>query len=220
MLEVRSHGGARQGAGRPKRYRRDVPHRGRPVLDERHPVHVVLRVMPYVTELRTRGFYRAVRKTMERYLGLAEFRIVHMSIQNTHLHLVVEASDRAALTRHMQSFAINCARAINRARDNTGKVFAYRYHATQVRDRCQAWNVVSYVLNNWRRHNADVINGSVSSYPVDPYSSGMTFVGWKARLQFPLPADYVPLPTSPPRTHLLVDVRNLDHLATPALFRR
>ena len=38
-----------------------------------------------------------------------------MSIQQNHLHLVVEAADRAALTRNMQSFTIDCARAVNAA---------------------------------------------------------------------------------------------------------
>jgi REP element-mobilizing transposase RayT len=189
-------------------------HRVRPVLDARHPVHVVMRGMPWL-ELRTRDLYRAVRRTMARYLGRAEFRIVHMSIQQNHLHLVVEAADRAALTRNMQSFTINCARAINAARNGGGSVFVHRYHATQVRTKVQAHDVVSYVLNNWRKHAADDLQHP--SDPVDPYSSGVTFHHWSERVVPRLAADYVPLPTSPPETVLLSSVRHIDPFANPAI---
>jgi len=83
--------------------------------------------------------YRAVRRVLGRYLGHSDFRIVHISIQHNHLHLLVEAADRHVLTRRMQSFAINAARALNRAHGGRlGKVFAYRYHATQIRTPRQA----------------------------------------------------------------------------------
>ena len=127
------HGGKRSGAGRKKSgKRRGGPHRRRPSLSARHPVHVVLRVARWVPELRVGRVYRALAPVLARYLGNDDFRIVHLSIQTNHLHLLVEAADRRALTRYMQSFAINAARAINQARGVPGKVFAFRYHATQI----------------------------------------------------------------------------------------
>ena len=108
--------------------------------------------MPRLREGHT---YRQIRRVLVRYLGRDDFRIVHVSIQHNHLHLLVEAADQEALSRAMQSFAINAARAINRSMGSHGKVFAYRYHATQIRTPYHARHALAYVLNNWRRHRED-----------------------------------------------------------------
>jgi REP element-mobilizing transposase RayT len=199
-----ARGGRRRNAGRPKTGRcRDAPHRVRPDLSARHPVHVVLRVKERIGRLRTGEMYRVIRRVMERYLGRADFRIVHLSIQHNHLHFLVEAVNRDALRAGMQSLAINCARALNDATNQCGKVFEYRYHATVITTPRQARNSLAYVLNNWRRHREDVVDARIRAWPVDPYSSGVTFTGWSKRPVFELPASYVPLPVSPPRTALL-----------------
>jgi REP element-mobilizing transposase RayT len=197
MLEQRStHGGRRSGAGRPRKpHQHDAPHRKRPSLSPLHPVHVVLRTTAWTPRLRCGAVYRALRRVLAHYLGRADFRIVHVSIQRNHLHLLVEAADRRALTRGMQSFAINAARAIQRG---AGKVFAYRYHATQIKTAQYARNALAYVLNNWRRHREDAHTDA----KLDPYATGIAFRGWTQRVL--QPTGYEPLPTSPPRTQLLV----------------
>jgi REP element-mobilizing transposase RayT len=203
MSEQRaSHGGRRKGAGRPRKLRQhDAPHRKRPSLSASHPVHVVLRTTAWTPRLRCGAIYRALRRVLERYLGRADFRIVHISIQDNHLHLLVEAADRRALTRGMQSFAINAARAIQRG---PGKVFAYRYHATQIKTAKYARNALAYVLNNWRRHREDARTTKTLAAKLDPYASGLAFKGWSQRVRFETPPGYVPLPVSQPCTQLLV----------------
>jgi REP element-mobilizing transposase RayT len=200
----RTHGGKREGAGRkPSPLRRhDPPHRARPELSHRHPVHVVLRTAEGVRRLRQGVMYRALRGVLHRYLGHQDFRVVHISIQHNHLHLLVEAADRRALTRRMQSFAINAARAINGTDGRHGKVFAYRYHATQIRTPRQARCALAYVLNNWRHHREDRVMGRAFEAALDPYSSGLSFTGWRGR-RFRVPEGYTPLPVSPPATSLL-----------------
>src|SRR5262245_14345114 len=85
--------GARRGAGRPKsRFAKDAPHRERPELSSIHPVHVTLRTRPYVPRLRQSRGYHAVRVVLLRYLDDPEFRIVHISIQSNHIHLLIEAT--------------------------------------------------------------------------------------------------------------------------------
>ena len=199
-----SHGGKRSGAGRKKSplRRHDPPHRVRPELSHRHPVHVVLRAAEGVRRLRQAVTYRAIRRVLGRYLGHSDFRVVHISIQHNHLHLLVEAADRRVLTRRMQSFAINAARALNRTDGRRGKVFAYRYHATQVRTPRQARCALAYVLNNWRHHREDRVMGRAFEATIDPYSSGLSFTGWSGR-RFLVPEGYLPLPVSPPATDLL-----------------
>lgn len=136
-----------------------------------------------------------------RYLGRSEFRIVHVSIQHNHLHLIVEARDARALTRGMQSFAISVARAINADSRRVGSVFAGRYHATQITSARQSRNALAYVLNNWRRHREDVVDARCLHAQLDPYSSAISFDGWTRT--FGVPAGYQPLPVSSPQTELL-----------------
>jgi REP element-mobilizing transposase RayT len=192
----RTHGGRRAGAGRKKTSRRrGGPHRARPELSPRHPVHVTLRARKLFPEMRRRDYYAIIRKTLEHYLGRTDFRVVHGSIQNTHFHFLVEASSKRALTLGMQSLTIRLSFALT---GGHGKVFEERYHAVQIRTARQARNTLAYVLNNWRRHRV-----WVGDAPVDPYSSGVTFTGWSERPQFSIPNGYLPLPMSPPQTSLL-----------------
>ncbi len=99
------HGGKRRGAGRkPKGPRASERHKVRPHLARYHPVHVTLRIVGEVRNLRTRDLYKALRWAT---LSVAHrqqhrFRIVHISIQHNHGHLIAEASDRMALARGVQ----------------------------------------------------------------------------------------------------------------------
>jgi REP element-mobilizing transposase RayT len=201
-MQRANRGGRRPGAGRPRKpNQHDAPHRKRPSLSPSNPVHVVLRTTAWTPRLRCGAVYRALRRVLARYLGRADFRIVHVSIQRNHVHLLVEAADRRALTRGMQSFAINAARAIQRG---PGKVFAYRYHATQIKTAWHARHALAYVLNNWRRHREDSRSAQTLAAKLDPYASGIAFTGWAQRSRFRVPNGYAPLPVSAPRTQLLV----------------
>jgi REP element-mobilizing transposase RayT len=152
-----------------------------------HPQHVVLRTTRDVGTLRRRKAYRAVRGALLRCAAArSDYRVVHVSIQRTHVHLLVEADDKLALARGMQGFAISAAKRLNhelgRAR---GDVFAFRYHATAVTTPTQARNALAYVLNNWRHHREDVY----STLRTDPYATGYAFDGWPRRAppEDPLP---------------------------------
>jgi putative transposase len=140
---------------------------------------------------------------LARYLARDDFRIAHISIQQSHLHLLVEASSKRALTWGMQSFAINASRAINELDGGCGKVFPDRYHATQITTARQARRALAYVLNNWRRHREDWHDGRRLTAKLDPYSSAISFAGWTST--FVVPVNYVPLPVSAPRSMLLRD---------------
>ncbi|MGE5187035.1 MAG: transposase [Acidobacteriota bacterium] len=201
--EKPKRGGKRAGAGRKKTGMcRDVPHRARPELDARHPVHVVVRMKKERSiGLRRGRLYARMRKVIVRYLGRDDFRIVHLSIQQNHLHLLLEAISKRALSRGMQSFTINAARAINADHDSVGKVWEFRYHATQIRTARQARNTLAYVLNNWRRHREDFANGRLRDAKLDPYASGLALDGWNEK--FLTPEGYTPLPVSSPQTRLL-----------------
>jgi len=196
-----AHGGRREGAGRKKSVRRGGPHRVRPELSARHPVHVVLR-MNGGTELRQSKAYHAVRIALRALLDETEYRVVHLSIQNNHLHLLIEAQNKRALQRCMQRFTIRAARTLQAAFGWSGKIFPWRYHATQITTPRQARNTLAYVLNNWRRHREDAVNATTMKASFDPYSSGISFDGWIGAPQFATPG-YELLDVRPPSTALL-----------------
>lgn len=181
---------------------RKPPHRVRELVSPEHPVHVTLRMQEQVS-LRTRRLYHVIRKLLSFYVTFPGFRIVHISIQENHIHMLVEAQDNNALTKGMQSFAIRTALAINVDRGVEGQVFAHRYHSTVIRTPRQARSCLAYVLNNWRRHRLDLTGKGVMACPYDPYSSALSFDGWTHRYDLKMPDGYVPLPVSPPRSDLL-----------------
>jgi len=99
-MVFRTHGGKRPNAGRkPKGNRARAPHNKRPEHDPRHPVHVTIRVVGNVDGLRRRDIYLALREATLVTARREDFRIVHMSIQRDHVHLIVEADDKAALLK-------------------------------------------------------------------------------------------------------------------------
>jgi hypothetical protein len=123
-----SWGGARAGAGRPaKRAIASEPHKQRPALSPRHPVHVVARVATTLRSFGSRRSWRAIGRAVERSLARSDFRIVQFALVDRRVELVVEADDRIALARGMQGFEVSAARALNRALGRTGCVFADRY---------------------------------------------------------------------------------------------
>jgi len=208
-------GGKRRGAGRkPRGARAGAPHRTRPDHQARHPVHVVLRVVPGVGSLRRRRAYRAIRWATLTAAAREGFRIVHLSIQRTHLHLLVEADDKHTLARGLQGFQVSAARHINRelgtrgGPPRRGTVFPDRYHAVVIRSPRQARHALGYVLSNWRKHGEDRA-GLARGWHVDPFSTGILFPDWEERseepLLWPMRATYEPLMVYRPRTWLLAE---------------
>jgi REP element-mobilizing transposase RayT len=207
-------GGKRRGAGRPPKGKRaGAPHKERPALNARYPVHVVLRVVAAVGNLRRRCVYQAIREATITTARREDFRIVHLSIQRTHVHLLVEADDKEALARGMQGFQISAAKQLNAAISQSrpgprrrGTVFPDRYHAEIITSPRQARHCLSYVLSNFRKHREDC-KAPMSSWTIDWFSSAVSFPGWAEYGDEPFlwrgPDTYDPLITYQPRTWLL-----------------
>jgi len=204
-------GGKRRGAGRPKKgVRASERHKTREVFRPNMPIHVTCRVERDIASLRGFEAYRAIRSAMVSTYPRNRIHIVHISIQGTHVHLLVEAANRKQLGRGMQGFEIAAAKLLNGAvskrtgKKRRGRVFCDRYHAVIIRTPRQARHELSYVLNNWRRHGENT-KTSANGWQVDPFSSAPTFDGFKdvdAR-SIEWPATYSPLPVWDARTWLL-----------------
>jgi REP element-mobilizing transposase RayT len=210
--ELFLRGGKRRGAGRkPKGGRAGSRHETRPAFKSNHPLHVVLRVVPAVGNMRRRELYKAMREATITAALRERFRIVHLSIQRNHVHLLAEAKNKLALARGMQGFQISAARNINTAlavgyRRRRGSVFADRYHLEVITSPTRARHALSYVLNNWRKHKEDQ-QGLARTWLVDPYSSAILFPDWKelegTPMMWPMRATDDPLVVRRPESWLL-----------------
>jgi putative transposase len=172
-LPLRAWGGKRAGAGRKPAFgRAGVPHRARPNHSEHHPVHVTMRVGRGLPSLRRQTLFAELRRDFARS-SRASFRVVHFSVQSTHVHLLVEASDKVALWRGIAGLSIRLARSVNRVLSRRGRVWSDRYHARALRTPRETRHAIVYVLMNSRKH------GGSMARDLDAMSSASWFDGWK-----------------------------------------
>jgi REP element-mobilizing transposase RayT len=219
LLLFQKRGGKRRRRGRKRSaWRAGSGHRKRPELKARHPVHVVLRAIAAIGSLRRRSTYKAIREATLTTARREDFRIVHVSIQRNHVHLLVEADGKRALAAGMQGFQISAAKHLNAAISKgkpgprrRGAVFPDRYHAEVITSPRQARHALRYVLCNWRKHEEDQ-RSPMSDWKIDWFSTAAMFPGWAEYAPYeeePFlwrgPQTYDPLVVYQPRTWLLRD---------------
>jgi putative transposase len=196
-LNLPSRGGKRRGAGRkPKGDKAGIPHKPRPALAARFPVHVTLRVKAEVWNLRSRRSFRLIAAAFRGVLSSRRtFRLAEYAILGNHLHLIVEANDRRCLARGMQALEIRVAKALNKMMsERRGPVFADRYHAHILRTPTEVGNALRYVRGNFSVHAAR--KGDPVLVVADEYSSA-------ALVNRALPHEQDGPLVSPPETWLL-----------------
>ena len=168
-LPFRRWGGLRKGAGRKRKAPRpQVPHRPRARF-RNGALHVTVRVLQEVWNLRTHRCFRALRRAFERGCERFGFRLIHFSVQGNHIHCIVEAPDAVALGRAMKGLEVRMARALNKVMDRRGQVFADRYHMHLLSSPREAAQAIRYVLENCKRHA--LRDGRPVPAGVDPWCS-------------------------------------------------
>ena len=218
---MRTWGGARKGAGRkPNGDRAGISHLRRPVLAARFPAHVTLRMLPHVWNLRSRRSFRVFRAAIAAAGERFGMRVCAFSVQGNHLHLIVEADDRVALSRGMKGLGVRLARGLNKLMGRSGPVLADRYHEHVLRSPSEVARAVSYVRRNREHHLGDRSARLPAGY-VDPYSSASPLHGialpaprtWllarstRARAEAVALGATMPEPGSPPPRSPLLGVR-------------
>lgn len=113
-------------------------------------------------------------------LTRSDFRVVHYSIQRTHLHMIVEAVGKDALARGMKAVGARVARAVNRVFGRQGPVLHGRYHLRALRTPREVRNALAYVLLNTRKHWRER-RGQPPPVQLDEASSGAWFDGWSRK---------------------------------------
>jgi putative transposase len=175
LAETRTWGGRREGAGRKAASRPRVVHEARPEHVSWCPVHVTLRRAKGLPSLRSELLLGAIRDVIAttRRRAADAFRIVEYSVQADHVHLIVEAQDKRALSSGMRSFAIRAALRVKGAlRRERGRVWGDRYHRHDLASPREVRWALVYVINNHMKH------GESDAGLVDPCSSGPWFTGW------------------------------------------
>lgn len=197
LPEAPRRGGKRPGAGRKRLegVRPGVAHRRRPEHNFRHPVHVTLRIAKGLPSFRGEVIFRAVESAI-RATRREDFRIVEFSVQDDHLHALVEADCKKSLGCGIKSLV---ARITKRVKKTLGirrvKMWADRYHRRDLTSPRQVRNALVYVLANFKKH-LRIASGAPR---IDLRSSSQSFTGWiQSR---PLPE--APSPVEPPRTWLV-----------------
>jgi REP-associated tyrosine transposase len=182
--EPRTHGGRRKGAGRPKR-KTGVPHASRERVTKHDPRLVTIKLvegLPWLREaLEGRALMHCIRAAQR-----ADFRIVHYSIQSDHVHLIVEADDKRALSRGMKGCNARIALTLNSLWRRRGKVFRERFHDVALKTLRQVHNALKYVLNNHFKHGVQS-NAYAAPHDPDVFSSARYFDGWRGRAPDLLP---------------------------------
>ena len=131
-----------------------VPHRMRPEHKGRNPVHVTLRGARGLPSLREQVIFSEMRRALGQ-TARSWFRVVHFSVQANHVHLLVEADDKASLTRGIMGVAIRMARAVNRVLERHGNVWSERYHSRALKTPREVRNGIVYVLMNRQKHGSN-----------------------------------------------------------------
>jgi putative transposase len=215
VMEWRTHGGRRKGAGRKASPDREgfAPHARRPEHDFRNPVHVTMRGASDCPSLRTQRALGVIHRQLARLLKRdGTFRVNHFSVQQNHLHMIVESDDRRALWRGVQWLAARIARAVNRIFGRRGSLWRDRYHRHDLSTAREVRNCLVYVLFNIRKHDplCPITKTPDGAALLDPCSSAAWFDGFEQRagpllaLVRSMLARYALLtpPVSPPETWL------------------
>jgi len=186
----KKRGGRRPGAGRkPKGDRAGVSHMKRELLKPRFPVHVTVKLLRGLPRMRSWTVYaalraafaagcRGTRRSLRAGGAKAAFRLCHYAVLNDHLHFLVEAEDRTALSRGLQGLLVRIARALNKLARRSGKVFTNRYHDRILKTPREVRSAIRYVLGNGKKHAAEGCEIRVIQ-AIDVFTSAPWFDGFR-----------------------------------------
>ena len=212
-LKRRGRGGKRPGAGRKRApgVRPSVPHRPRPRHFGRHPVLVTLRARHGLPSLRAELVSDMLRKILHRQRHGRRyskvFQVVEFTIQDDHLHFIVEATGVVAtgmvdapdaLRSGVSGLVIAFAKRLNKLLFRRGTVWGDRFHTRELGSPNEVRNALVYVFRNVARHGAYLFGHDT----VDQLSSAPRFTRWKAPV-LDLYGDAALWPRAAPKTWLL-----------------
>ena len=162
-----------------------VPHVTREAHVERHPVHVTMRRVPAAPSFRSERVSDAIMIQLVR-AGRAGsgIRVVHFSLQDDHLHLMLEGADAADLSRQAQKLFSRIALAVNAVAQRRGSLFRDRHHRRALTTPTEVRRALVYIMFNTRKHAGANSLGNPASGIFrwfDPLTSAAWFDAWSPR---------------------------------------
>ena len=119
--------------GRPRKHDPGVAHARRPEHLARLPLHITLRVERHVWNLRSRRSFKVIERAFWGAMNRSSAKICHFSVLGNHIHMIIEAADRAVLSSAMRSLGVRLGKGMNRVMRSRGRVVAERYLARELR---------------------------------------------------------------------------------------
>jgi REP element-mobilizing transposase RayT len=170
-------------------------------VSREHPHHVTVRVRRGTWNLRSQRCFKRITAAFNKAHERDNFRIVHYAVLGDHLHLLVEADDRGALSNGVRGTLISMARRLNKLMKKRGSLFRDRFHERALMTTSAVRTALRYVLTNAHKHYGHDL--------VDEYSSGPWFTGWPSDIKRPRRLPCTDPPTRDPTTTLMRSVRTL-----------
>jgi len=177
-----------RGPGRPKaKHKTGVSHQPRPELKKHSALHISVRVNRAVPNLRTLRRYAVIKQAFVKFCAPSElgFRLIHFAVLGNHLHFVVEADSKHALSRGMQKLCHSISRRLNALslREHgvsqstkagpfsdlkgwLGRVFSDRFHAHLLKSPTEMQRALHYVRTNAEHHFAGHSFDGIALHPV------------------------------------------------------
>jgi putative transposase len=150
---------------------------------------------PGVGHLRTQSRFALIRRALREASDRFGMQVVHFSVQGNHLHLIVEADGREALSKSMKGLAVRIAVRLNRLAGRRGTVFADRYHAHLLATPREVANTIRYVLENYKKHTRECLPprwqdpfASSIAAPLHEPKVWLLRVGWTRAVDFQMAA--------------------------------
>jgi putative transposase len=204
-----NHGGKRKGAGRKaKRHadgsRVEPSHQRRPRFTKSRPLQVTLEVDEEVPNLRATHMAPVVCDAIGRANRRVDFRVVHICVLGSHVHLICEADGPEALASGIESLNGTIAKAVNKRLGRKGRVIASRFHLHVLRTKTEVRNAVQYVLRNAERHGLhEAWPGGVGMPRPDPLSTAAWFPYWAEQELLVAPAQIPASVVRPAQCYLM-----------------
>ena len=184
-------GGRRAGAGRkPKANPGYVRHHRRAKHAKSRPVHITMRARRGLPSFRAQRILQMMTKILRNQTELGKvkrkytdvFRVLHFSIQDNHVHVMVEADDARALRSGVSGLVIAFARQLAKLFGRKKlKVWAERFHSREVGSPQDVVNTLNYIFQNYKKHGAVTYGHGI----VDRFSSAKQFDGWEQKTLYP-----------------------------------
>jgi hypothetical protein len=179
-FEFNGWGGKRRGAGRKRKGgKARVPHVKRPALAARFPVHLTLDLVGGLPSLRRPRCMTVIWRALADSAHKQDFRVTQFSVQDRHLHLIVEAHNSRALSLGIQGLEVRLARRLNKMLGRSGAVFADRYHARILKTPREVFFALRYVLCNSAKHLSAHGWQDLGDTLLDRCCTAAYFDGWR-----------------------------------------